>query len=135
MSLFVIDSIVHKNTKVKWFFKDIVTFQEIYLNGYLLSTDVAEKGVSELAINSSHLKPGKNTIIILGKPLKKKNEWDIPNKQPGYIQLVTPAEKWRRKLFNGLAQVIIQSTYEEGEIILKASSYGLKDAELKINVN
>ena len=46
--------------------------------------------------------------------------------------MVMPSEKWQRKLFNGLAQVIIQSTGAAGEIQLTAESEGLKPAVLKI---
>ncbi|WP_227625063.1 beta-galactosidase GalA [Fimbriimonas ginsengisoli] len=39
---------------------------------------------------------------------------------------------WRRVLFNGLAQVIVQSTGGPGEIVLTAKSGGLKPATLRI---
>jgi len=35
---------------------------------------------------------------------------------------------WKRSLFNGLAQVLVQSSGEQGEIVLTASSPGLKNA-------
>lgn len=57
------------------------------------------------------------------------------NTEPGLIQLLTPAEPWKRKLFNGLAQVIIQSTGEASEIILTAESPQLKPATLKLNAS
>ncbi len=40
---------------------------------------------------------------------------------------------WKRSLFNGLAQIIVQSTGTPGEITLIARSPGLKDAVIKIN--
>ncbi len=40
---------------------------------------------------------------------------------------------WQRSLFNGLAQVIVQSTREPGEITLTASSPGLSPCVLKLN--
>ena len=39
---------------------------------------------------------------------------------------------WRRKLFNGLAQVIVGSTGEPGEIVVTAKSPGLQDAVLRL---
>jgi HSP20 family molecular chaperone IbpA len=39
---------------------------------------------------------------------------------------------WKRSLFNGLAQVLVQSTREPGEITLTASSPGLSPKELKL---
>ena len=42
------------------------------------------------------------------------------------------AENWTRSLFNGLAQVIVQSTQQPGEITLTASSSELSSAVLKL---
>lgn len=39
---------------------------------------------------------------------------------------------WKRKTFNGLAQVIIQSTGQPGDITVTATGEGLKPAVLKI---
>jgi beta-galactosidase len=41
--------------------------------------------------------------------------------------------KWRRSLFSGLAQVIVQSTGDQGEITLTAKSNGLSDGILKLH--
>jgi beta-galactosidase len=54
------------------------------------------------------------------------------NTNPGTIQILTPAPIWKRTLFSGLAQVIVQSTGETGEITVSATSNGLKKAEIKI---
>jgi beta-galactosidase len=40
-----------------------------------------------------------------------------------------------RKTFNGLALAIVQSTENTGEIIIKATSPGLKDGSIKIKTN
>jgi beta-galactosidase len=47
------------------------------------------------------------------------------------IQLKRQAEQWKRKLFNGLAQLIVQSTGKPGQIVLKAMS-GNSRGEIKI---
>lgn len=39
---------------------------------------------------------------------------------------------WKRSLFNGLAQVIVQSTGAPGEITLKASSPGLAEGQIQV---
>lgn len=41
-----------------------------------------------------------------------------------------PSPQWKRSLFNGLAQVIVQSTDDAGEIRLTANSGGLKSASV-----
>ena len=48
------------------------------------------------------------------------------------MRAFTPAPPARRSLFNGLAQVIVQSTREPGEIHLTAKSEGLAPAETTI---
>lgn len=40
-------------------------------------------------------------------------------------QFIGPSSKWRRSLFNGLAQVIVQTTKDTGEIKLTATTDGL----------
>jgi beta-galactosidase len=42
------------------------------------------------------------------------------------------ASPWSRSLFNGLAQVIVQSTRDAGEIKLTASTDGLQSATATI---
>ncbi|HEV2437790.1 MAG TPA: hypothetical protein VG077_17480 [Verrucomicrobiae bacterium] len=44
----------------------------------------------------------------------------------------TSAPRWLRSLFNGLAQIIVQSTRDLGEFRLTASSEGLKPATATI---
>jgi beta-galactosidase len=45
---------------------------------------------------------------------------------------VVPAAAWRRKAFNGLAQVLVQSTQKPGDIVLTATSPGLKASVLTL---
>ena len=90
------------------------------------------KDKPQYALNNEWLKIGTNTIVIKGQPLKPINAWTAPNKQPGVIQILTKASNWQRKLFNGKAQVIIQSDGKAGDIVLKASAEGIKSKELLI---
>jgi beta-galactosidase len=46
--------------------------------------------------------------------------------------VVTPAQLYKRKLFSGLAQVIVQAGADAGEIIITATANGLKQGEIKI---
>jgi len=136
VSNFVLKSKIDEKAIIKWFFRKIGKEQKLYLNGNPVSENVADdKDNSEFLIDSKLLKQGDNQIIVVGKPLKKKHQWDNPNKQPGSIQIITPVEKWTRKLFNGLAQIIIQSTNNPGQIVLKAESEGLKEFEIKVVSN
>lgn len=44
----------------------------------------------------------------------------------GAFQIITPASQWKRSLFNGLAQVMVQPTGMPGDMILTATAKGLK---------
>ncbi|WP_330444303.1 hypothetical protein [Flavobacterium sp. C4GT6] len=44
--------------------------------------------------------------------------------------MVTPAKAWHRKLFNGLAQVIVQTDGSGNDIILSAKDKGVKEEQL-----
>lgn len=120
-------------TKITFFYKSLGREQSIYINGKNLATKIQaiEKGNS-FVLDQSMLKAGKNNITILATPLLKKNSWDVINSDPGAIQVYTPAAKWKRKLFSGFAQVIIEKTAGEGEVILKANGEGLKSTDLKL---
>ena len=75
---------------------------------------------------------GVNQIAVAATPLIKQNQWDNINTNAGLIQIITSAPVYKRKLFNGLAQVIVQSTHEAGEIILKATADGLRFSEITV---
>ncbi len=45
----------------------------------------------------------------------------------------TADEQWKRKAFNGLAQIIVKSTKQAGEITLNANAEGMIPATLKLN--
>lgn len=47
------------------------------------------------------------------------------------IKVYNPAPQWKRKTFNGLTQIIVRTTKQEGEITLTATSEGLAPATLK----
>jgi beta-galactosidase len=101
--------------------------QGVYVNGQALPPN--------LAIDKNMLHPGRNVIAIVatapgwvGRPGDHQHEAG----SPALFRLTTPAAQWKRSLFNGLAQVIVQSTGEPGEITLTAKSPGVTDAGLKL---
>jgi beta-galactosidase len=59
--------------------------------------------------------------------------WDELNTQPGSLKMEIPAGTWKRKLFNGYAQIILQAKDKPGVISLKAESEGLAPATININ--
>ena len=71
---------------------------------------------------NQHLRPGKNLIAVGAK-----NDGGPGGINPRVNLVVCkpPAAPWSRSLFNGLAQVIVQSTREVGEFRLSASADGV----------
>lgn len=110
---------------VSFFYKKIGAEVAVFINGkkVLPSTEDAQKYVLDAAV----LQQGKNTIYITATPLQKVKDWDVMNTDPGIIQVVTPAESWKRKLFNGYAQIIVQKEENATEVVLYASGKGLRN--------
>lgn len=115
------------------FNKNIGKVQNIYINGKEVGHEIkAGDGNTEFKLEASLLHPGNNTIAIIATPLLKANIWASVNTDPGLIQLVYPAAQYKRKLFSGYAQVIVQSTGQPGTIVLQATSPGLKQSAIEI---
>jgi beta-galactosidase len=126
----------YSGSAITLFYKNIGVQQTIYVNGKAIASNLKQNETANgFVLDKNILKPGKNLIAILATPIGKKYDWDNVNTDPGLIQIVTPAQPWKRKLFNGLAQVIVQTTKEPGEIILTATSPGLQPATIKLQSN
>ena len=120
------------NASINFFSKSIGIEQTIYVNGIEIASH--QKEDKDIVIDKRILRSGKNTITITAIPLLKKQDWDVVNMSPGIFQIITPAAAWTRKLFSGLAQVVVQSTGEKGRIVLSAGSKNLRSASISILV-
>jgi beta-galactosidase len=121
------------NSIINLFTKSIVENQSVYINGHLLEANVRRDAPGQsYCLEHSIIKPGKNVFALTGQRFKKKHLYDEPNTDPGLVQITDPAGQWKRNTFNGLAQVIVQSGKEPGELILKASANGLRQGIIKI---
>jgi beta-galactosidase len=110
-------------TVVTYFSRNIGKEQSVYLNGVKVAAGMNRD--TAIGLSRSLLRPGRNSFVIVAAPFLKVNPWDEVNTDPGRIRLYTPAGKWQRKLFNGYAQVLVQSTGQKGTIILSAVAKGL----------
>ena len=111
--------------------------ESVYLNGRLVAENVSrQKPMKELALAADQLRAGKNVVAIVATPPQRgRGERDGAGGNLGnlgLVRVVTPAGEWKRSLFSGLAQVIVQSTGEPGQITLTAKSPGVADGVLKI---
>jgi beta-galactosidase len=114
---------------VSFFYKKIGVEAVVFINGNKINPSSEDS--QKYVLDSSILKEGKNTIHIAATPLQKIKDWDVLNINPGIIQVITPAESWKRKLFNGYAQIIIQKEESANEVVLSAFAKGLKTGILK----
>lgn len=119
--------------EISWMYRSVGTNQSVYVNGVKVGDTLdGNSTLHYLPLKAEYLRAGTNEVAIIANPYVMKNVWDEPNINPGQLRVEIPAEQWRRKSFNGLAQVLIQSSGEAGDIVLKATSPGLKDASLII---
>ncbi|MGZ3754902.1 MAG: beta-galactosidase GalA [Mucilaginibacter sp.] len=121
---------------VTFFYKCIGKEQTIYINGKKLGSSVGANAKGyEYKLDSTMIHPGRNVIAIVAQPLIKMNIWSSVNQDIGLIQLIYPAADWKRKLFSGYAQVIIESNDEPGIVNLHAESEGLRAGEIQLTVS
>lgn len=119
--------------EITWMFRSIGTGQSVYLNGQLLERGLNDESARHaFRLPAEHLRVGSNSLVVVFHPFVKKHEWDEPNENPGEIQVILPAAQWQRRTFNGLAQVLLQSTGEPGEVVLTGKAEGLRAFELKL---
>ncbi|HSW58878.1 MAG TPA: alpha-L-fucosidase, partial [Dehalococcoidales bacterium] len=101
----------------------------IYVNGKEAGQSMDWRAAPAIDIKS-FLHPGTNSIAVAVV------NFDGPggiNKGASLLFLEKPIlPTWKRKTFNGLAQVIIQSTGQTGDITVTGAGEGLKPAVLKI---
>lgn len=120
--------------EIKWMYNSVGNNQSVYINGHLMGKnldDETDRFVFEP--EKDILNKGKNLVSIVANPYVKDHKWDELNTNSGGFSVLIPAEQWQRKIFNGYAQVIIQSTGEPGKITIKGSSNELIDHEIIIN--
>ncbi|MFH6959729.1 beta-galactosidase GalA [Flavobacterium aquidurense] len=122
---------ISKTNMVSFFYKKIGAESVIFVNGNKVVPSAEDS--QKYSFTFSILKEGKNTIYIMAKPLQKIKDWDVMNTDPGIIQVITPSEPWKRKLFNGYAQIIIQKDESGSEVVLSATAKGLKAGVLNVN--
>ena len=116
------------------FYQPIGREQSIYLNGHALAQHLSAGQVPPqgFGLDATWLRPGRNSLVVVATPLLKRKPWDVLNTLPGTVQVRTPAPAWQRRTFNGLAQVLVQTTGQPGAIMLTATSPGLKASIVRI---
>jgi beta-galactosidase len=107
----------------------------VYLNGkQLVTTTMTLDGpLPSLDLPGDAIRTGKNVLAVIATPYESDRARERALKAPpAVLRVETPAPPWRRSLFNGLAQVIVQSSAAAGPIRLIATAPGLERAELTL---
>jgi beta-galactosidase len=125
---------IRDDMKITLFTKSISDNQSIYVNGHLISQGIKRNTPNQnFKLDLGILKEGKNIYAMVGTPLVVRRQYEELNADPGVVQVFIPARDWKRKTFNGFAQIIVQSQQQPGDMTLTATSQGLKPSIVKIN--
>lgn len=115
--------------------KALCSNQSVFVNGVKVFDPSQYSGkVPEIVLDHKYLKDGENIIVFTGTALRMQTRWDELNLQPGSIKKEVPAGIWKRKLFNGYAQIILQAGGKAGIMQLKAESPGLVPDSVSIPI-
>jgi len=121
------------DTKITLWPKSLGEEETVYVNGHLVAKGIKrDDSVQKYVLDRAIVHSGRNIYAVVGTPLVPRFLYDNLNTDAGTIQVLTPGAKWKRKAFNGIAQVLVQSARLPGEMILTATSNGLTTALLRI---
>jgi beta-galactosidase len=110
--------------------------QSVYINGKLVASFAqrAKTGLPELVLGAELLPEGPSELRVVASAYRDQRARETAERSPpARLRIDGPPPTWQRKLFNGLAQVILQSTGEPGTITLVATSPGLEQAVLTLH--
>jgi beta-galactosidase len=119
-----------EDAEITYYYKNLGTDKAVFINGIRVMPD--DKDPLKFKLSAPILKEGNNTVAVIAPPIHKVHEWDIINTDPGVIQVIKKAPQWKRKLFNGYAQLIIQADKNKGKIEITAEGAKLKGTTLVI---
>ena len=123
------------STEISLWPKSLGEEQALFVNGRCIAKKIKrDDPVQKYTLDHSYLRNGKNIYTVVCTPLVKRFQYDNLNTDPGIVQILAPATRWKRKAFNGMAQVIVQSRKEPGNVTLTSLSLGLMQSDLKIHV-
>ena len=107
----------------------------VYFNGKPCELESKGSGDERVAnLNVKSFRDGRNVVAVVAEEANFRRD-PVDREVPAIVKVRTPTEHWKRKLFNGLAQVIVQSTTESGDLAIVATAPGLKQATRTVRTN
>jgi beta-galactosidase len=106
--------------------------QTAILNGETLYRD-ADPAHARCEVAGARLKPMGNTLRLVSPVYPEwRDREGLAQLRPVALRIQRAAPAWHRAAFNGLAQVIVQSTGEPGLITLRATAANLRPAATEV---
>jgi beta-galactosidase len=107
----------------------------IELNGRRLMTSemTAQAPLPFIDLASDVIRAGRNVLVVTATPYADDRARERALKVPhAVLRVETAPAPWSRRLFNGLAQVIVQSNGQRAPILISATAPGLTRAEITV---
>jgi len=114
------------------FVGDIAPGQQLYVNGRAV-TPRREEGIGAIDLDPALLSDNNTLTVVFATPpggTRKLFDEAQGGRRWVTLRTTTPAAPWQRSVFNGHAQVILQSSGTPGRATLHASGDGLEAASL-----
>jgi beta-galactosidase len=123
--------------RAELFMAEIVPSQQLLLNGAPVAARPSGDGLLVLTLEPAQLKDNNELVWQLQAPADGMQTL-VDAAQGGtrwaQLRMTTPASPWQRRVFNGRAQLIVQSTHQPGQAVVTVTSPGLQAARLQIEV-
>jgi beta-galactosidase len=107
--------------------------QKVYLNGREVTASRVD-GANLIILPASELAPANSLTYVLGAPrggIQQLFDRSANTNNWGVVRVASEPAPWQRSVFNGWAQVIVQSTGAPGEATLTAKSDGLAPSTIR----
>ncbi|MES3023528.1 MAG: beta-galactosidase GalA [Pseudomonadota bacterium] len=110
--------------------------QAIFVNGRAVGATEVDGGAM-VTLEAARLKDENSLAYVVATPeggVQGMFERSVGTSRWGVLRVTSPAAPWQRRVFNGSAQVIVQSTGEAGEASLTAKSDGLASSTVRFQL-
>ena len=121
---------------VTLFIDQLDAAQKVYINGNLVSPREFD-GALVVELDPALIKDDNSVTYVLPTPqggVQGMFDRSVGTTKWGTLRVTTPAAPWQRSVFNGWAQVIVQSTGEPGLATLTATTGSLKSSTVRLNI-
>jgi beta-galactosidase len=122
--------------KVTLFVGALGNNQTVYVNGARVTPQSVD-GAMVVVLDPASLNDSNSLTYVFETPkggVQPMFEHSVNGSLWGTVRVTRPAPPWGRSVFNGWAQVIVQSTESTGKAVLKATADGLASAALAFEV-